>query len=183
MTTSPPRTGLPAGLLAAGGGALMVIGAFLAWLTTSTETGGRTSVSGFGAISGDTPLASSNLNDLLSADHLGTFRPGLVGLVVGGIAVFAGVGAALVRPSGRRPFRVVGVLLVAAGLVGLGWGLFRGVDPGTGGVLATGEGSSGAGPWLTAAGGLLVGLSGGWLLSGRADARCDPVTRHPGIQR
>lgn len=170
-------------MIAGAGGVVMAIGAFLAWLTTATETGGRTSVSGFGAISGDNPLSGTNLNDVLSTGGLGSFRPGLVALVAGAIAVLAGSAAAMSRPTGRHPFRIAAALLVLAGVAGLAWGLFRGFVPGTGGVLAAGEGAAGAGEWVTAAGGLLALATGCWLLSGRADLRrSDPSTRHHGIQ-
>jgi hypothetical protein len=120
--------------------------------------------------------------DVSVCDEPLVLEPLLPPLIVGGVTVLAGGAAALVRPAGRHPFRIAALVLVVGGLVGLGWGLWRGFDPGTGGVLAAGEGSAGAGPWLTAAGGLVALVCGYWLLSGRSDVRIDPSVRHPGIQ-
>lgn len=177
------RTGLAGGLIAVAGGALMVIGAFLSWLTTATETGGRTSISGFGAISGDNSVAGSNLNDFLATGGLGTYRPGLIGLTFGLVAVLSGAVVAAARPRGQRPFRIAACLILLAGVAGAGWGVLRGVAPGTGGVFSDGSGSAGVGPWVTATGGLLLLLVALWLFAGRADRAVGaPVQRHRGIQ-
>jgi len=177
------RIGLPAGLIAVSGGALMVIGAFLSWLTTTTETGGSTSVSGFGAISGDNSVAGSNLNDLLATGGLGTYRPGLIGLVFGLVAILSGGVVVSARPRARRPFRIAASLLLLAGIAGAGWGVLRGVAPGTGGVFTDGSGDAGVGPWVTASGGVLLLLVAGWLFAGRADRTIDAADRrHRGIQ-
>lgn len=179
---SPERTGLPAGLIAVSGGALMVIGAFLSWLTATTETGGSTSISGFGAISGDNSVAGINLNDLLATGGLGTYRPGLIGLVFGLVAILSGGVVVSARPR-RRPFRVAASLLLLAGIAGAGWGVLRGVAPGTGGVFTDGSGDAGVGPWVTATGGVLLLLVAGWLFAGRADRTIDAADRrHRGIQ-
>ena len=47
-------------------------------------------------------------------------------------------------------------VLVLCGLAGVGWGLFRGFDPGDAGVFEAGDAAAGIGPWLTALGGVLV---------------------------
>lgn len=178
-----PRTGLPGGLISAAGGALLVVAGFLGWLRTATETGGRTTVSGFGSIGGDNTLVGGNLNDLLASSGLGGYRPGLVGLILGIIAIPTGIAVALRRPAVNRPFRVAGVLLALVGLIGSGWGCYRGLAPGTAGVLAAGDSTAAAGPWVTAGGGLLVLIAAGWLLVGRADPDdTDLPLRHRGIQ-
>lgn len=177
------RSGLPGGLIAVAGGALLVIGGFLSWLTTTTETGGTTSISGFGRISGDNTVAGSNLNDLLSTGGLGTYRPGMIGLVFGLLAILAGAVVATARPRAQRPFRVAACMILVAGIAGAGWGVLRGVAPGTGGVFTDGSGSAGVGPWVSAAGGLLLLLVALWLFAGRADrAVQDAARRHRGIQ-
>lgn len=178
-----PRTGLPGGVICAAGGALLVIAGFLGWLSTATDTGGRTTVSGFGSIGGDNTVVGGNLNDLLDSSGLGGYRPGLVGLILGIIAIASGIAVALQRPSADRSFRVAGVLLAVVGVIGLSWGLLRGFVPGTAGVLMPGDSSAAAGPWLTAGGGLLVLVAAGWLLAGRADPdHTDLPQRHRGIQ-
>jgi len=170
-------------VICAAGGALLVIAGFLGWLSTATETGGRTTVSGFGSIGGDTTVVGGNLNDLLDSSGLGGYRPGLVGLILGLIAIPTGIAVALRRPAGGRAFRAAGVLLAVVGVTGLCWGLLRGFVPGTAGVLSPGDSRAAAGPWLTAAGGLLVFLAAGWLLLGRADpGRVEPAPSRRGIQ-
>ncbi|MGI8414748.1 MAG: hypothetical protein ACR2P2_00770 [Nakamurella sp.] len=177
-----PRTGAPAGVVAGAGGALMVIGAFLSWLSTSSDAGGSTVISGFGTISGGSTLAGQNLNDLLSIGGLGTFRPGLIGLIFGSLAVLGGIAVALQRPRGAHSFRVAAVFLLLCGVVGAGWGLYRSFAPGTAGILAAGDGSAGTGPWMTAAGGLVIVAAGCWLLAGRADPTGNRPLGNRGIQ-
>jgi hypothetical protein len=177
------RTGLTGGLIAVAGGALMVSAAFLSWLTTATDTGGISSISGFGAISGDNSVAGGNLNDLLATGGLGTYRPGLIGLVFGITAILSGSTVAAVRPSGQRPFRIAACLILLAGVAGAGWGVLRGMAPGTGGVFTDGSGNAGVGPWVTATGGVLLLLVAGWLFAGRADRTVVAAgRRHRGIQ-
>lgn len=161
---------------------MMVFGAFLSWLSTSTDAGGKAVVSGFGTISGGSTLAGQNLNDLLSMGGLDSFRPGLIGLIFGILAVLAGIMVALLRPRGPHSFRVVAALLLLCGVVGAGWGLYRGFAPGTAGILAVGDGAAGAGPWITAVGGLVILGAGYWLLAGRADLIVNGPLRNRGIQ-
>lgn len=161
----------------------MVSAAFLSWLTTATDTGGISSISGFGAISGDNSVAGGNLNDLLATSGLGTYRPGLIGLVFGITAILSGSTVAAVRPSGQRPFRIAACLILLAGVAGAGWGVLRGMAPGTGGVFTDGSGNAGVGPWVTATGGVLLLLVAGWLFAGRADRTVVAAgRRHRGIQ-
>lgn len=145
-----------------------------------TDRGGLTSIGGLGAVSGDSSLAGTNLNDLISG--IGSFRPGLIGLLIGAIAVLAGVVLALVRPVRPRPFRVSAALLTALGVAATGWGVYRWIDPDPAGVLGGGRGMSGAGVWLTVAGGLVLLGVAVWLWWGRADARSEEIPRHRGIQ-
>lgn len=160
----------------------MVIGAFLSWLSTSSDAGGNTVISGFGTISGGSTLTGQNLNDLLSMGGLGSFRPGLIGLIFGILAVLTGIVVALQRPRGAHSFRVAAVLLLLCGAVGAGWGLYRGFAPGTAGILAAGDGSAGAGPWMTSVGGLVIAGAGCWLLAGRADRGVNRPLGNRGIQ-
>src|SRR6185312_17502292 len=47
------------GVIAAGAGAAMIVSSFLTWVSTPAETGGRTRVSGWGAISGASDIAGT----------------------------------------------------------------------------------------------------------------------------
>lgn len=175
-----PRTGLPGGIAAVVGGAMLLTATALPWLRTDTDTGGVTSVGGFGAVSGDSPLAGGDLNDVL--EGVGSFRPGLIGLLIGIVVVLAGGVLALVRPIRPRPFRVSAALLSVLGVSAIGWGGYRWLDPDPAGVLGVGEAMSGAGCWLTVAGGVLVLAVAGWLWSGRADPQDEEHSPHRGIQ-
>ena len=138
----------------AGLGALLMIGSsFQPWISTDTEDGGSTAITGWGGITGSSGIAGTNLNDVL--DGAGTYRPGLIGAIFGVIALIAAVAIASVA-GGSRPHRVTASLLVLCGFVGVGWGLFRGLDPGDAGVFDAGEAATGIGPWLTAPGGVMV---------------------------
>lgn len=169
-------------MVAGAGGALMVIGAFLTWVSTASDAGGNTVISGFGTISGSTAAAGQNLNDLLSVGGLGTFRPGLIGLIFGVLAVLAGIAVAPQQPRRAHSFRVAAAILLLCGAVGAGWGLYRGFAPGTAGILATGDAAAGAGPWLTAVGGVVIVGAACWLLAGRADQPVNSALRTRGIQ-
>ena len=119
----------------------------LIWISLPDGTGGRTSISGWGAVSGG-QINGQNINDLL--DGYASFRPGVLAVVVGSLALLAAIGIAVVA-RGSRPHRIPAAVLVLCGLVGVVWGLIRGLSPGDlAGVLNAGEGSSGPGPWLTA---------------------------------
>jgi hypothetical protein len=138
----------------AGLGALLMIGAsFLPWISTDTEDGGTTTITGWGGITGSSGIAGTNLNDVLDGD--GSYRPGLIGAIFGVIALIAAIAIASVQ-GGARPHRVTAAGLSLCGLVGGGWGLFRGLDPGDAGVFDVGEAAAGIGPWLTALGGVVV---------------------------
>lgn len=176
----PPRTGLPGGIVAAVGGVALLTASALPWLRTDTDTGGVTSVGGLGAVSGDSPLAGGNLNDVIAG--IGSFRPGLIGLMIGVIAVLAGGVLGLVRPVRPRPFRVSAAVLTALAVAAVSWGSYRWITPDPAGVLGDGRAMSGVGAWLTVAGGLVLLGVAAWLWRGRADPRLDERPRHRGIQ-
>lgn len=178
------RPALVAGIAAGVGAVAAIVGAVLPWISTAGAAG-RVSITGFGSISGS-QLGGSNLNDLIAIGGVGSYRPGLVGLVAGVIGVVLAVGVVLAAAGGvrgTRPWRWVSLPLLLLGLLTVGWGLWRTVAPGTAaGVLSEGDAAAGAGPVVTAIGGLLLLAAGGWLLSGRADPA--PVSRRSsGIQR
>ncbi len=159
------------------GGLLMMASSLLPWIGTGTEDGGTTTISGWGSISGDSEIAGTNLNEVL--DGAATYRPGLLGLLFGALAVIAAIAVAAVG-GGRRPHRVTAALLVLCGLMGTGWGLYRAIDPGDAGVFEAGDVSVGLGPWLTALGGVLAIGAAAVILAGGIDPP-DPATRR-GIQ-
>jgi hypothetical protein len=167
--------------IAGTGGLVMMVSSLLPWIGTGTEDGGRTTISGWGSISGDSEIAGTNLNDVL--DGTATYRPGLPGVLFGVLAVIAAIvlaAAAGGAAGNRRPHRVTGALLVLCGLVGTGWGLYRGIKPGDAGVFEAGDVSVGIGPWLTALGGVLTIGAAAVIFAGRIDSP-DPVARR-GIQ-
>lgn len=138
----------------AGLGALVMIGAsFLPWISTDTEDGGSTAITGWGGITGSSGIAGTNLNEVL--DGVGTYRPGLIGTIFGVLALIAAIAIGSVT-TGRRPHRVTASVLILSGLAGVGWGLFRGLEPGDAGVFDAGDAAAGIGPWLTALGGVLI---------------------------
>ncbi len=163
----------------AGLGAVLMIGSsFLPWISTDTEDGGSTSITGWGGITGSSGIAGTNLNDVL--DGTGTYRPGLIGAIFGLIAVIAAIAIAGVQ-GGARPHRVTAAVLSLCGLVGVGWGLFRGLDPGDAGVFNAGEAAAGIGPWLTALGGIVVIASAMTIFFGIIDQPVQAIDRR-GIQ-
>jgi hypothetical protein len=170
--------------LAAGAAGLLLIGAsFLGWITTPMQSGGRTSISGWGMISGGSDEVDGvNFNDLMAG--VGSYRPGAVALVAGAVALIPALIIA-VTGAGRRPSRLVGVLLGLCGAVAVAWGLARVIAPGDAlGVLPSGQHAAGAGPYLTVLGGVVLVAAAGTVLSGFLD----PVTalragRRPGRSR
>lgn len=164
------RIGCGVAALAAG---LALIGSsFLGWITTAMVGGGRTSISGWGMISGGNPVIDGvNLNTLMAGE--GSYRPGVPVLAIGAITVVPALILA-VTGAGHRPNRVVGGLLAACGAAGVGWGLAKIIAPGDAvGVLPDGQGAPGAGPMLATAAGVVLLVVAGLLLAGRLDP---PVT-------
>ena len=164
--------------LAGLGGALAVVASFLPWIHTDTEDGGNTAITGWGGITGSSSIAGTNLNEVL--DGSGTYRPGLLGVIFGVIAVIAAIAVASVS-VGPRPHRVTASVLMLCGLVLAGWGLYRGIDAGDAGVFEPGEASAGLGPFLTAAGGLLAVVAAVGIFTGQIDPAAPPAGRR-GIQ-
>jgi hypothetical protein len=174
----PDLTRRGIGALAGLGGLLMVIASFLPWISTATDDGGTTAINGWGGIAGSSQIAGTNLNDLL--DGSASYRPGLIGLIFGVLTVIAAIVIASIA-KGQRPHRVTAALLALCGLVALGWGVFRGLDPGDAGVFDAGEATAGFGPWLLAFGGVLALVSAVLLFAGVIDPQRSTVGRR-GIQ-
>lgn len=166
------------GTVAIAGGLIAFLASFLTWISTPADDGGATDINGWGGITGASQIAGTNLNDVL--DGASTYRPGLIGLIFGAVAVVAGL-AVLATTQGRRPHRITAAVCVVAGGVLLGWGMFRGVAPGDAGVLDPGEATAGLGPWTTALGGALVLAVAVVILAGRIDPAL-PATRRRGVQ-
>jgi hypothetical protein len=150
------------------GGLLMIGSSFLPWISTDTEDGGSTAITGWGGITGSSGIAGTNLNDVL--DGAGTYRPGLIGLACGVITLIAAVAIAAVT-KGERPHRVTAAVLILSGLAGVAWGVFRGLDPGDAGVFEAGDASAGFGPWLTALGGVITLAAAVLIFAGTIDPR------------
>jgi hypothetical protein len=164
-------------LVAALGGLLAVAASFAPWISTDTEDGGSTSISGWGGITGSSEIAGTNLNDVL--DGTATYRPGLIGLMFGLIAVVCSIAIAVVN-GGRRPHRITASVLGLCGIVCAGWGLFRGSSPGDAGVFEPGDVSAGLGPWLTAVAGIVMLIAATGVFAGAVDPP-QPISRR-GIQ-
>src|SRR6478609_12224946 len=162
----------------AGVGGLLTIGSsFLPWISTATEDGGSTSITGWGGITGSSGIAGTNLNDVL--DGAGTYRPGLLGLIFGVIALIAAISLASVS-QGQRPHRVTAAVLTLCGLACGAFGLFRGLDPGDAGVFEAGDVAVAVGPWLTALGGVFMLAAAAVIFAGLIDPPPPPSRR--GIQ-
>lgn len=172
MTDRARRTRIAVGAVALLGGLLVFVATFLPWLSADTEDGGRTSITGWGGITGSSQIAGTNLNDVLNG--AGSYRPGLIGLIFGVLAAIAGVVVMVHLPEGSRPHRVTAAVLSLCGLVCLGFGLWRGLVPGDASVFDDGETTAAFGPWLTAIGGALMLIAAVAIFAGRIDT---PVSR------
>lgn len=179
MTEKYRTTRVALGAVALLGGLLAFVATFLPWLSAGTEDGGRTSITGWGGITGSSQIAGTNLNDVLNGE--GSYRPGLIGLIFGVLAAIAGVVIMAHLPEGRRPHRVTAAVLTLCGAVCLGFGLWRGLAPGDASVFEAGETSAAFGPWLTAVGGALMLVSAAAIFAGRIDATVARPARR-GIQ-
>ena len=179
MTEKSRTTRVALGAVGLLGGLLALVATFLPWLSADTADGGRTSITGWGGITGSSQIAGTNLNDVLNG--IGSYRPGLIGLIFGVVAAIAGVVIMVYLPEGRRPHRVTAAVLSLCGLVCLGFGLWRGLAPGDASVFEAGETSAAFGPWLTAIGGAAMLVPAVAIFLGRIDATVPrPVRR--GIQ-
>ncbi|ACV79618.1 hypothetical protein [Nakamurella multipartita] len=179
MTEAEPGRRVLVGALALVGGLLAFVATFLPWISTDTEDGGTTSITGWGGITGSSQIAGTNLNDVLNGS--GTYRPGLVGLIFGVIAAVAGFVIMVYQPPGRRPHRITAAVLTVCGLVCLGFGGWRGLHPGDASVFDAGEASAGFGPWLTAIAGVLILAGAVLVFAGRLDPPVTSAARR-GIQ-
>ena len=158
--------------------ALLLIGAsFATWLALPDGAGGTTSVSGWGQISGGSQITGQNLNDAMNGNA--TFRPGLVVLLFGALAIPA---ALAVAPAGKgaHPHRIAAVVLTLSGLIATGWAIWRLLTPDSAELLEAGEGRPGAGQWLALAGGLVLLGAAGMIFARLADPP-EPLQRK-GIQ-
>lgn len=164
-------------LVAASGGLLAIGASFAPWISTDTEDGGSTSISGWGGITGSSSIAGTNLNDVL--DGAGTYRPGLFGVIFGVIAVICGIAIAAVY-RGRRPHRITACVLGVCGILCAAWGLFRGSNPGDAGVFEAGDAAAGIGPWLTTLAGIIMIIAATAIFARIIDPP-EPVSRR-GIQ-
>ena len=141
-----------AGIVAAG--LLVVLCGFLTWADVTLTGAARSSLGGWGAISGGPDTADGdNLNDvIISLGGVGSYRPALLPTTLAGLGAVAGVWV-VVR---RSRFAAAGA--VAVGLAIAAWGLFRALRTGDiAGLLADGDvATASVGPWATLAGGLLM---------------------------
>jgi hypothetical protein len=157
MAAADPRAGTRriVGLVAAAAALLLIIASFLSWISTPMQTGGRTTISGWGTISGGSDeVNGANLNDLMTG--VGSYRPGAIALIAGVVALIPAVIISVTRP-GRRPNRIVAVVLGVSGALALAWGVARTIAPGNAvGVLPAGQATVGVGPVLTAVAGLML---------------------------
>lgn len=144
---------LPVALCAVAAAGACIAASVLTWLTLPDGAGGTTSVSGWGTVGGGSQIAGQNINDAM--DGNATFRPGLLPLLIGAMALLAALGMALVA-RGPTPHRIPASVLVLCGLAALTWGVVRILHPDPVGLLDPGEGSPGAGPWLTAGSGVVL---------------------------
>ena len=165
--------------LALAAGLLAVVGSFQTWITAPTETGGVTRVSGWGAIGGDSQLAGTDLNDAL--DGVSTYRPGMLALAFGALAVVTAVVLASVVIA-PRPHRIPAAVLALCGVALAGWGAVRAFAPGDAGVFLPGEASAGPGPWLVLAAGVVLLAVAAVVLTGRLDPPRPPERLRRGIQ-
>ena len=156
-TGAAPRGGTPARPLVAACAVLGAIGCLVAslltWLRLPDGEGGVATVSGWGTVGGGSQIAGQNLNDAMNGNA--TFRPGTLPVLIGGLALLAGLGVALVA-RGPKPHRIPGAVLALCGAGALAWGVLRVLRPDSVGLLQPGEGSAGAGPWLTAGSGVVL---------------------------
>ena len=171
------RLRIPTALVGIGAAAGCLLASNLTWLALPDGAGGTTAVSGWGSISGGSQIAGQNINDAM--DGNATFRPGLLAVVLGTVALLAAVSIALVA-RGARPHRIPGTVLVVCGLGATIWGVLRSIRPDSAGVLEPGEGASGIGSWLTAGCGILLLVVAAAALGGLLDPP-RPVRRR-GIQ-
>jgi len=168
VADDPTTTGrVVAALCAVLASAGCIAASLLSWLILPDGADGTTSVSGWGAISGGSQIAGENINDALNGNA--TFRPGVLAVLIGTVALIAAVSMA-VFSRGAKPMRVPAAVLALCGLAGLAWGIVRGTAPDSLGLLDPGAGGgSGAGPWLTASCSAILAAVAVVVFTGRLD--------------
>lgn len=129
------------------GSAGCILSSRLTWLALPAGSGLSTYVSGWGVISGGSQIAGQNIND--AANGNATFRPGLLAVIVGVIALLAAIAMALAA-RGPKPHRIPASVLTLGGVAGLAWGIVRISSPNSLDLPDDAGFSSGAGPWLLA---------------------------------
>lgn len=160
-------------------GLLLVISSFLVWFRMPDDTGGWTTMTGWGSVGGGAQITGTNLNDAIAG--YGSYRPGLVALIVGTLAVVLGLWLLGVPGKGPRPHRITATLIAVLALVALGWAGWRLITPDSLGITDPGEAHAGLGQWLTGVGGLVLLGVAAVVLAGLLDP---PVpVRSRGIQR
>lgn len=167
-----------AGITTFAAGLLLVISSFLVWLRMPDVSGGWSTLSGWGGVGGGSPVAGTNLNDLIG--EYDRYWPGLVALIDGIIAAIVGLWMLGVPGKGQRPHRWTAVLIGLLGLAAFGWSVWRLIAPDSVGIADPGEARPGLGPWLTGLGGLILLGVAGLVLAGRIDPPVPPRSR--GIQ-
>ena len=143
-----------------------ILASTLTWLALPDGAGHTTSVSGWGAISGGSQIAGQNIND--AADGNGSFRPGLLGVIIGAFALLAAIAMAL-PAYGRKPNRIPASVLTLCGLGGLAWGIVRIVAPNSLALPDSSGFTSGAGPWLLAGASIVLLAAAGVVFAGILD--------------
>ncbi|SDP22170.1 hypothetical protein SAMN04515671_3307 [Nakamurella panacisegetis] len=156
--------------------AACILASTLTWLALPDGAGHTTFVSGWGAISGGSQIAGQNIND--AANGNGSFRPGLLGVIIGGFALLSAIALAL-PAYGRKPNRIPASVLTLCGLGGLAWGIIRIVAPNSLALPDSSGFTSGAGPWLLAGGSLIFLVTAVVVFLGRLDPPT-PIGRRGG---
>ena len=177
-SSTQSRARLLVALCAVVAAAACIAASLLTWLSLPDGAGGTTSVSGWGTVSGGSQIAGQNINDAMNGNA--TFRPGLFPLLIGAFALLAAIGIVLVS-RGPKPHRIPAAVLAVCGVAALGWGTVRVLHPDSLGLLDPGEGSPGAGPWLTAGSGVALLAVAVLVLRGVLDPPTPPTGRR-GIQ-
>lgn len=92
-------------------GLMMIIASFSVWLTLPDGTGGTTTISGWGIVSGGSQISGQNVNDAMTG--FATFRPGPIPLIFGVLAVLSAAAVAVVA-RGERPHRIPAAVMACA---------------------------------------------------------------------
>lgn len=177
----PPDSTRTLRLIVALGAMLASAGCIIASVLTWIQVPDGAAISGWGHIVGGQPDGNNtNINDALQGLTTATYRPGVLAMIVGVLALLAAFGIALVS-RGEKPHRIPAAVLVLCGVGGIAWGLIRGVAPGDlASLYPGGVTSSGIGPWLTAGCSVILLAAAVVVFTGVLDP--PPTVRHRGIQ-